>query len=73
MSLAPSTPDLGDVRARLAEPMKRRGSAWAMLGAGGLAALSGLALAAAVFVSAGDLPSARTPPAATGALFLSAR
>ncbi len=73
MSTASSPADIDAVRARLAEPAARRGSALALLGAGGFAAVSGLALAVAVFVSAGDLPSARTPPPPAGALFLGAR
>ena len=73
MSLASDMPDFDAARARLAEPAGRRGSSWAMLGASALAALSGLALAGAVFVSAGELPTTRTPPPPVAPLFLGAR
>ena len=73
MSLASDTPEIDVARAQLTEPAGRRGSSWAMLGASALAAVSGLALAGAVFVSAGDLPSGRPAPSQTGALFLGVR
>ncbi len=73
MSLASDLPDLGAARERLAEPARPRGSSLSMLGAGAFAAVSGLALAGAVFVSAGALPSGRPAPPQTGALFLGTR